>query len=462
MRFYFLTYHGTFIGRAADGETVSQLPLYAIFQRERLASIDVDVRQVRETYDAFIAETTGDTVAATVRHIGDRLIHLNPNRKTISVENNGLYLCAEPDGRAEENRGSVNLWESFVACSDDDLDVIAMIMKSPWIQKSSRRIIDGATLTSGENFALVLGGLNIPLAHNLPFDLGQPPFRLLVLIDGWRIDELVLYKPLIYYLAFGDDNVFEQLAISLQSLIEIGRYKGDVLVFSDRSHEAIARDNPWLPPDRLLVASNPAKDWVGFVAGKYCIIEEKLAYDYQPVIYMDPDIIYDMDAEDLLVSVAVADRLCAPLETFSRLADSPAVGSTLLQLDHAEPRFACGFNGGTIGIPNLPAHRHTLELIRRIISNYSSMNGRGIFKWVDQEAANYVSYKIAHFDTREMSQFVRFSSTHSPVPVEPRRGAIHFWGVLRVNRPRLMRVHLAAVVDVDRLVRQLESARSQR
>ena len=427
-----------------------------IFQRERLACIDVDVRQVRETYDAFIAETAGDTVTSTVRHLGDRLIHLNPNRKTISIENNGLYLCAEPDGRAEENRGSVDVWESFVACSDEDLDIIAMILKSLWILKSSRRIIDGATLTSGENYALVLGGLHIPLAHNLPFDLGQLPFRLLVLVDGWRIDELVLYKPLIYYLAFGDDNVFEQLAISLQSLIELGHYKGDVLVFSDRSHEAIAGENPWLPPDRLHVASKPAKDWVGFVAGKYCIIEEKQAYGYQPVIYMDPDIIYeDMNAEDLLVSVAVANRLCAPLEPFSRLADSPAVGATLLQLDHAEPRFACGFNGGTIGIPNLPAHRHTLELIRRIISNYSSMNGRGVFKWVDQEAANYVSYKIAHFDTREMSQFVRFSSTHSPVAVEPRRGAIHFWGVLRVNRPRLMRAHLEAVAEIDRLVSQL-------
>jgi hypothetical protein len=454
-----MTYHGTFIGRATDGETLSQLPLDTIFQRGRLASIDVDARQVREIYDAFIAETLGGRVTASVRHLGERIIHLNPNRKTISIENNGLYLCAEPDGRAEENRGTVDVWESFVACSDEDLDAIAMIMKSPWILKSSRRMIDGATLTSGENFAMLLGDLNIPLAHNLPFDLGQVPFRLLVLVDGWRIDELVLYKPLIFYLAFGDDNVFEQLAISLESLIEVGRYMGDVLVFSDRTHEAISRDNPWLPPARLHVASNPAKDWVGFVAGKYCIIEEKQAYGYQPVIYMDPDIIYDMDVEDLLVSVAVADRLCAPLEPFSRLADSPAVGATLLQLDHAEPRFACGFNGGTIGIPNLPAHRHTLELIRRIISNYSSMNGRGVFKWVDQEAANYVSYKIAHFDTREMSQFVRFSSTHSPVPVEPRRGAIHFWGVLRVNRPRLMRAHLDAVMEVDRIVRQLESAR---
>ena len=60
---------------------------------------------------------------------------------------------------------------------------------------------------------------------------------------------------------------------------------------------------------------------------------------------------------------------------------------------------ACGFNGGTIGIPNLKEHAATLGLIRRTIMNYLSLHGRHALEWVDQEAANYVGYKLGTFET---------------------------------------------------------------
>ena len=54
-----------------------------------------------------------------------------------------------------------------------------------------------------------------------------------------------------------------------------------------------------------------------------------------------------------------------------------------------------GFNTGTLGIPNLRAHAETLRLIRRIIMNHAAVHGRSALPFVDQEIANYVSYRIA-------------------------------------------------------------------
>jgi hypothetical protein len=350
----------------------------------------------------------------------------------------------------ECNRQEAHEWENVLAVSDDDLDLLEVIMKSQWIVRSSRALVPGSSITLGKDYSLLVDDLELPLAYNLPFDRTNYPFRLTILKDGWRIDELVLYKPLIYYLAFGESsNVFEQLSLSLQSLATIGKFSGDVMIFTDRPAEDIAREAKWFSPDRILTKYIPATDWIGFVAGKYCIIEEPRAYAYQPVVYMDPDIIYNTNANSFIIEMAISDRLTAPLELFSPLEHAPSVGASLLQLDNAQPRFACGFNGGTIGIPNLEKHRHTLALIRRIILNFLSIRGRNAFPWVDQEAANYVSFKIAHFDTNEISKAVRYGRDNVTTHPEPRSGLVHFWGVSRKNRPQVMQEYLDKLLALD-------------
>ena len=106
----------------------------------------------------------------------------------------------------------------------------------------------------------------------------------------------------------------------------------------------------------------------------------------------------------MLHAIAMSDRIVAPIEVFSPLASAPSVGSTLLQRDGCSPRFACGFNTGTLGIPNLTRHARTLRLIRRIIVNQGTLNGRAALPWADQEVANYVSHRVGNFDTGLISR----------------------------------------------------------
>lgn len=129
----------------------------------------------------------------------------------------------------------------------------------------------------------------------------------------------------------------------------------------------------------------------------------------------------------MLHAIALSDRIAAPIEVFSPLASAPSVGSTLLQQDGCSPRFACGFNSGTLGIPNLTQHVQSLRLIRRLLVNMATLNGRQTQPWVDQEVANYVSYRIGNFDTGLISGYVRYGEADEDP--RRRRGLVHFWRI---------------------------------
>jgi hypothetical protein len=74
--------------------------------------------------------------------------------------------------------------------------------------------------------------------------------------------------------------------------------------------------------------------------------------------------------------------------------------------------------------------------------NHSALHGRMALPYVDQEIANYVSYRMAHFDTGLLSRFVRVASDDAHLG--PRCGLVHFWPVAgAAARVQAMRDYLA-------------------
>lgn len=456
MRFHLLSFHGKLLARGENATEICQVSLNDFGDTADLVAVDLEERAFRQPYEDFIEKRASEPMLAHVRFMGDFWVHPNPSARTISLKTGAYFVGASPQGQVEINRPEAHLWEEFLPVSEEEIRALQLLTRSDWIIKSTRDVVAGSSIVILEHFMLQIGSLTLPLQYNLPLDQVHAPFRFVVLIDGWRIDEIILFKPLLYYLAFGQENVFEQLSLSLESLGRAAGFDGQVLVFTDRPPADIHALAAWLRPEQILVRNIPAVDWVGYVAGKYCILEEDVAHSFQPVVYMDPDIIYNTDLNPLLVTMACATRLTAPIEEFSGLEHAPSVGATLLQLDLEQPRFAAGFNCGTLGIPNLPMHRHTVELIRKIICNFTAQRGRSALHWVDQEAANYVSYKIGHFETHDVSRFVRYGFGERPTLTEPRTGLVHFWGVSRHERPAIMRDYL------DRVLKALEQAAIQR
>jgi hypothetical protein len=193
---------------------------------------------------------------------------------------------------------------------------------------------------------------------------------------------------------------------------------------------------------RVALLQFQPSDRPGFMAARYLIMEWPDAWRFQPLLYVDTDTVFDRDVTPMLHVVATSDRIAAPIELRSTLSGNPASGAALLQRDFCSPGFMAGFNTGTLGIPNLRAHAETLRLIRRIIMNHAAVHGRSALPFVDQEIANYVSYRIAPFDTGLISRFVRFAGNDADVG--NRCGLVHFWPVAgAAARAQAMRDYLA-------------------
>jgi len=183
-----------------------------------------------------------------------------------------------------------------------------------------------------------------------------------------------------------------------------------------------------LDPGRLTVLHHEPTDFAGYVAAKYAILDWLPASQFQPLLFLDADIICDRPIEPVLCALAASDRIAAPIEEFSALQNSPSMGATLLQQDGCSPRYAVGFNCGTLGIPNLATHITTLRLLRTVMVNHADIHGRHAQGWVDQEIANYVSYRDAHFDTHLLTRFVRYAGwDNKTAGLSGRVGLVHFW-----------------------------------
>jgi hypothetical protein len=286
----------------------------------------------------------------------------------------------------------------------------------------------------------------LPLGPNLPFANDFSPFRFPVHPDGWKFDRIILYRPLIFYVAFGE-NAIGQFCVSVKSLFQIGNFDGRVLVFTDMPEQKLRKKLNEIPPAQLLVTPLRANDWVGFVAAKFAILEEDVAYECSPVVFMDPDIVYNTDVRPMLVDMACLDSPSAPLEHFSNLATSPSVGGQLIQRDNGNPMLSCGFNVGTLAVPNLKEFGHVLALIRRTIQNYVTIHGRAGIHFIDQEVANYISFKFAHFDTGQLTRYVRFGFMQDAFNLGALSGLVHFWGIPRTSRIEPMQRYLDLLID---------------
>ena len=440
---YLLTPHGTLVCRHRASGVVRQRPIIDPQTDSEPVSIDelASLRQpglgqlLRRDVDPFDI-TLANGAWAGFRVTGSR------DRCSLNVSRDGRFLSADPatdaitlgPPEAQQN-------ERFLPLRAAEFDALRDILAGTWLIRSSGELVRPDRVGMQADFTLRLGSLAVDLRRQLPFDLSQWPHRLVLLRDGWRIEQICRYRPLIYYTVFGSPDILRQFALSAQSLHTAGHYDGAVAVLTDKSADEI---NRYLPADMAataVVVPCVAHDRTAFLAARYAISTWSEAWRCQPLLYVDADILCDMDIHPLLHAVAMADRIGAPIEPTQALRTSTIVGLNLLYADGCSPHFEHGFNAGTLAIPNLAQHAATLALIGRILSNYCTLHGRTALPWVDQEVANYVSYRCAHFDTALVSRYLRLATALAD-PAE-RRGLVHFcWVAGADERVAVMQQYL--------------------
>ncbi|OHV16414.1 hypothetical protein BK022_12330 [Methylorubrum extorquens] len=201
------------------------------------------------------------------------------------------------------------------------------------------------------------------------------------------------------------------------------------LIITDMARDAALSVVPADFHSNMMVWTIRADETFEYCLQRYRIAEWPQANDFQPLLYLDTDVMFDAYFDDKLVELLLSDKIFVAHETNATLRSTPSVGSQLVELD---PHFYAdglpGFNSGTIGVPNSKDHRIDLLAIGEVMVRYATLadGGRLALHWFDQACANYVLAKrgkVSGAFTDTMS-FVG----HGEKPLVPPRGLAHFWG----------------------------------
>jgi hypothetical protein len=288
----------------------------------------------------------------------------SPDQRSLALSRNGHWLMAVADTEAAILTADGTLEAArFLPIDQPDLAVLSDMVTGRWLVQSADASTPPHSGTLMSGFRLSVGPLVIDLRWTLPFDRSEWPHRLPILRDGWRIDKLYRYRPLIYYAAFSAAAIMHQFALSLASLVTAGAYDGDIVVITDKPPGEIAALVPLGMRASLAVLPMAARDRFAAIGARLTIGGWADASRFQPLLYVDTDILFDLPVAPVLWALARSDRMSMPLEPKELLASSVFVGNGLFREDNCDPGTALGFNFGTVGIPNLQRHTRILDLI---------------------------------------------------------------------------------------------------
>lgn len=403
---------------------------------EKEFSVRVNIKiDLGNEEDRFIFMENGiEPISCYISPFGEVFAEYNEEDNTFSfISNDKKYLCYDYRSSGGESlfsfsRDSISLWEKFMLLEEALLDKVAVSLSKSWVSRRNGNLYAGSEIYFGSPFLMSIGPFDIDFRRQKIEDFGE--FQLRAFVDSWKVELFSLYNPLIYITAYSSKSVMDQLSICIKSLRKFGDFSGKIVVMTDSNIEHIRTLCDELPFSRLQVDNKYPKDFVGYVSSKFSIINKEMYKEYQPIMYLDPDIVFDRPVEPMLVEATASGKICAALEDFHRLKTHPAIGAGLIQLDHIEvSSYAAGYNGGTIIIPNTKNDvvRDFFDIARRTITNIGKSYGRGFNVWVDQEVINYLSYKIYNVDTSCISKYAKYVS-NDPKTLRDVSGFVHFWG----------------------------------
>ena len=437
-----LSHVGTLLTLDPRTGEIGQIGLRDCAGDTTLLEIDAPSGAFRESFDAFLVDRLPEPHALASF---DRPVLVSRDGLRVGLKVGNVFLGVADDGRLFANAPAIDGWESFLPVTRRAIAGLQDALASDWLIEDERTVVAAADLRLGLDMTLMVGAARFRLDELMSLDVEPGCASLTFLPDGVLFRRLLRWDPVVYFTAFRSEDVMQQLTLCVSSLVDPGRYRGRVHVFTDRPHAEIASRLAATGATRVTTSAVAATDFTGWVASKFAILDDPAFRTLQPILYLDADIVFDRPVAPMLVAIATASRLCAPTEDYSRLATSRSVGADFLRragyTDLGEVR---GCNGGTLGIPNLPRHADDLRLIATLIQRFIRAHGRGSLEWVDQEIVNYVGYARDLFDRDRLTPFVRFGDVSDLERPWPRSGLVHFWK-LRNGRVPVMRRYLDLV-----------------
>lgn len=369
------------------------------------------------------------------------------------------FAVTPEDGILLQGRPQPDALAVFIFVPEQELLDLLFIRDNQWLTSKGSLIGHGETgfrrgfmFSFGEHAADLRYG---PGFSGLRLEGAAPqPFltELTVLRDGWKIaGQLRLFRPLIYYAAFGKSEIFEQLRCSLHSLAEFGAYTGDIHIISDRPRAEL---QSFVPPafiSRLTVQPVAGMDFWDFAFARFRLDQWPQAASFQPILYVDTDIAFDRPVEPLLKDIALSGKICVVSESFSRLDGPDWSGAPLFRLAGVETGEDIGFNSGCQGFPRLAETRRYFNLTRSTAEGFRNLHPGGVSVYGDQPFCNYVAYLTGTVNTELMDAAMRLSFPEMSAAPADRTGMVHFWPCRRVAASsrvqKTKRDHMQAYIE---------------
>ena len=341
----------------------------------------------------------------------------------VSIETNGFHLSAADPLRAAFRPP---LEEGALLWLYEEGSIVDRVLARTWFSTSLGRVVPRYEIGLRPGFRLDLGGIDYALTDMVRFGHIANSREIYLIYDKYKVERLELYRPLIYFSAFGQDESYEMLSLCISSFSKFGRYDGDYLIITDRSRASIVSLLYFVPPSRIHVINHLAVDVIDMVSARFRLAEVARFDAYQPILYSDFDIICNADIAPFLERIFRTADICLRTEGLIELVP---YGWPLIEADaHAPRRSALGFNSGVIGFRNVESVRSIFSMVVNSLHCHLSHGlSRHAFEAYDQPVANYVFNKLRSFNSEVCDDYVH---PWPPLDFEDirGRGLVHFCG----------------------------------
>jgi hypothetical protein len=305
-----------------------------------------------------------------------------------------------------------------------------------WIHQSGREL--DTTVRLLPRPSLRAGGQDIDLTGLPgPFIIHQEPHsaapirQLHLRGPNGRLHRVALFNPVICLAIFGSDYYYEVLSLALAALHEFGEYTGTVCVCADRRREHV---EPWIPE-----CYRATWRYVPYAQGdnlfaRYGIPDWGLEA-FQPVLYVDADVVANIPLRPLLARLALSPRIHVATEDwlirygrpkpaqFKQMEGANWFGAWLFAED---PRFTDTVvpfgSSGIMGTDTAERFRTPFAMVRSL---RQVVDPQMVHDFTDQALANYALYACGFADFTLLNGFVDYARKAEHARPE-RRGLMHF------------------------------------
>lgn len=443
-----------------DGASVIRKPISDISKIEELV-VAVQAHGHWVLQDQYENTLDLESMSFTRAVITDSLIvDRHHNGGVVTIRRDDRYLRANNNDQIDMLAVTHGLWETFRFFEVDLIRDVMQLMRNQWVRKSTGKIAD-IDFSGFENEFLMLDGCRVDIHENFPFinyekdplkEKGSAPNSIIMHLDGWKPEEFLLYNPVVMYAFFGKGMISDQFRVSVESLFEIGKFQGTVIIVTNNSDEYVYGIINKNHHKNIKIFYMNAIDQQDYVDCRISIFNKKFIYEYQPFLYIDLDVVIDLPIKNFLTKLVISDKCSAQVEDERWVTQTPSCGATLYADDSFPIEDDAGFNGGVIGIPNFQRFGRYLRAADVMMRKYMHIHGRKSIPYDDQSILNFIFRK---FDIFSGDLITPSTSVPAAEKIDFSKndalGFAHFWPcIYREDRSLRMKSYLSILRADDK------------